>query len=76
MTRGRAQSRWPILQLLVAGALVTALALVAISRLQVEANIYGLLGQDDPEVAKVRCACERHTRSRRAPGHLRAGFPP
>ncbi|MGB5630177.1 MAG: efflux RND transporter permease subunit, partial [Woeseiaceae bacterium] len=52
MTRGGAQRRGPILQLLVAGALVTALALVAISRLQVEANIYGLLGQDDPEVAK------------------------
>jgi predicted RND superfamily exporter protein len=52
MTRGQAQRHWPVLQLLVVGALVTALALVAISRLQVDANIYGLLGQDDPEVAK------------------------
>lgn len=52
MTKGQAQRHWPILLLLVAGALVTALALFAVSRLQVEADIYGLLGHDDPEVAK------------------------
>jgi len=52
MTDGQTQHRWPVLQLLLAGALVTAFAVYSVSRLQVEADIYGLLGHDDPEVAK------------------------
>jgi len=52
MTDGQTQRRWPILQLLVVGALVTAFAVFSVSRLQVEADVYGLLGHDDPEVAK------------------------
>ena len=52
MTSERTQRRWPVLQLLVAGTLITAFAVYSISRLHVEADIYGLLGHDDPEVAK------------------------
>ena len=52
MTGGQAQRRWPILQLLVAGALVTAFAVYSLSRLHVDADIYGLLGHDDPEIAR------------------------
>ena len=52
MTERQTQRRWPVLQLLVAGALVTAFAVFWVSRLQVEADIYGLLGHDDPEVIR------------------------
>jgi hypothetical protein len=43
-----------MLQLLVAGALVTAFAVFSVSHLKVEADIYGLLGHDDPEIAKFK----------------------
>ncbi len=45
-------ARWPILQLLVAGALVTLIAASVLSGLRIEGDIYGLLGRDDPEVRR------------------------
>lgn len=37
---------------LVAGVVITALALVVVDGLQIEGDIYGLLGSDDPEIVK------------------------
>ena len=44
------QQRWPIVGLLVACASVTALAAIILSGLRVDADVFGLLGRDDPVV--------------------------
>jgi len=43
---------WLVNGTLGAGILVTALALLAISQLEIDGDIYGLLGDDDPEIEK------------------------
>lgn len=42
----------PFDRLLAAGAVVTVLAIVALSDLQMEGDVYGLLGRDDPTVVR------------------------
>ena len=45
-------ARWPTLPTLLAAAALTLLAAVALSDLRMEGDVYGLLGNDDPVVAK------------------------
>jgi len=45
-------THWPVKRSLAGGITVTVLALIALAGLQIDGNIYGLLGDDDPEMAK------------------------
>ena len=47
-----------MLQLLAAGGLVTVIAAVVLSDLRLEGDVYGLLGHDDPTVARFEALAE------------------
>lgn len=50
--------RWPTVQILIAGGLVTLLAAFILSDLRVEGDVYGLLGRNDPVVIKFDALAE------------------
>ena len=54
-------SRWPTFPVLIAGVLLTLFAIAELQDLQINGDLYGLLGEDDPVVQTFRELAARTT---------------